>query len=811
MATENDLFFLAGGNEDGWSLWRSDGSAEGSSVVDFIGASSLTPYAGALYFTGGLGLYRSDGTEKGTLPVLTTEGYPLRQATYLRVAGDHLYFRALDHQDQHWIWAMDGAGVPRKLLRVVDGESLMHVGSIGNRALFGADDSHGHDLWISDGTAEGTHTLARHGYPSDFAELNGKTYYAGWTAFGRELMVTDGTTGGTKLAIDLEPSTGSSFPEHLTIFRNRLYFQASSRRGIGLWSTDGTEAGTRFESSGRGRILVLGSLLYFATDTELRRTDGFSVSRFRDVDFGDLLSAAGGRIWFEEHYQNRPCETEPSCTALWASDGTTAGTVRMEGLVRYGGAFPIGFKNDVCFPAVAPSTGAALWCVSGTSNQPRLIKKFTNREWFRSSSPQLFPTQYGPLYLSAFTSETGRELWVSDLSESGTIMLKDLNPGVLDGVGGPVLETSNGRSVFVGLTEVTGAELWVTEGTPQTTRALIELRPGPEHGAGELLFAIAGRAYFLEAPRADEAAWMWSTDGTEAGTRRELFPAPQSPSVWGSKIVFVGNRERDACTVCEWNPATGELQELWRPQEAHEYEPWFTRLEVAGNTLFVHTNGPGWGALYLLDAGKPSVRVSDSAVDQIVPVGSSLLLLSRATIAPLDRLWIRVYDESRVIYEQWVEAEQGVGYSVVAGDRVFIFVGRDGGSSRDLWVFDDEGLRHVERFANWTGEVAGTPDGLIFFNYAQRGDREMWQSDGTPAGTRRAWDINPAGSSNPTQLRVIGSHLVFVADLRKMTWSRGWSDTNQTRGSARCGDEGSSDDRGVQESDSDFIHPVKLG
>ena len=758
VTLKDALYFNAGGG----SIWRSDGTAEGSWSVEGATAESLVAFKDQIYFVWDYHLHRSDGTEWGSELVRTAEGYPLKSPAYLHVAAGRLYFRALDHQDQSWIWIVDESGELRKLQRVFDGESLMHIGVLGTRLLFGADFSQGHTIWIGDGSPEGTKPLVKGGHPSEFTEVGGKSYFVVTTIYGRNLMVTDGTPAGTKFVIKLEPGYAAS--SYLTAFRGRLYFQTSHSKGTGVWSTDGTEAGTRFEFPGRGRMLVLGSYLYFLTDTQLRRTNGSEVSSFREVDYGELLSVAGNRIWYEEHNPNRPCETSsPGCTALWVSNGTVSGTIRMEGLVRYGGAAPVDLKNGACFPAIGPSTGAALWCVDAGSTQPRFVMTFAEGKWFRSSDPQLFPMPSGRLYLSATTSETGRELWASDLTEPGTILLKDINPGARDGANGPVLEIGGGRAIFIGSNEEGDAELWVTEGSPETTRPLMEQRPGPVHGVIQLLFTIGGRAYFLEQPQWDEPSALWSTDGTVAGTRRALTPAPQSPLVWGSSVVFPGNSQHDECVICQWNPETDEVRELWRPQEVRAYDPRVERLEESGGSLFVHLNGVGWGSVYLLDEDEHSIPISDTRVDQIVSAGASHLLLSQSLIPPHDRLWIRRHDGSPITLDETIIAEEGAGVAVIAGERVFIFVSRNNGSSRDLWVVDDAGLRHVASLAGWAGYAAGTPDGIIFFSYAHHGDREIWQSDGTAEGTRRAWDVNPAGSSNPTQLRVIGRHLVFVA------------------------------------------------
>src|SRR5690606_25151608 len=63
---------------------------------------------------------------------------------------------------------------------------------------------------------------------------------------GKELYVTDGTTGGTTL-IDINPGKGASSPAGLTEMNGVLYFSATdgsqSTAGTELWRSDGTAAG----------------------------------------------------------------------------------------------------------------------------------------------------------------------------------------------------------------------------------------------------------------------------------------------------------------------------------------------------------------------------------------------------------------------------------------------------------------------------------------------------------------------------------------------------------------------------------------
>ena len=103
----------------------------------------------------------------------------------------------------------------------------------------------GQELFVSDGTAEGTQLVAdiRSGdnrysfeysygsYPDNLVEFNNKLYFtADDGKNGNELFVSDGTAEGTQLLVDLRPGNDSdgSSPDNLVEFKDKLYFMANN-------------------------------------------------------------------------------------------------------------------------------------------------------------------------------------------------------------------------------------------------------------------------------------------------------------------------------------------------------------------------------------------------------------------------------------------------------------------------------------------------------------------------------------------------------------------------------------------------------
>ena len=76
------------------------------------------------------------------------------------------------------------------------------------------------------------------------------------------------------------------------------------------------------------------------------------------------------------------------------------------------------------------------------------------------------------LIFFAYTPEFGYELWISDGTESGTTLLKDINPGNQGSITthAPEFVEFQNKLFFSAYTETHGYELWVTDGTESGTK-----------------------------------------------------------------------------------------------------------------------------------------------------------------------------------------------------------------------------------------------------------------------------------------------------------------------------------------------------
>jgi ELWxxDGT repeat protein len=196
---------------------------------------------------------------------------------------------------------------------------------LGQQMLFSADDGiHGHELWISDGTAQGTRLLldiepgAEGSAPHGLRRVGSRVVFAARTTLhGFELWSSDGTAAGTVLLRDLYPGPGSgiAYVNSSGGIRSPLLDASASLAlfagspdpqsldaGCPVFITDGSPAGTRcaqnrdlplptpgFSPASVARLLDNGAIAFIAYSLQ-RGEEVFALNN------RSLLTISGGDV-----------------------------------------------------------------------------------------------------------------------------------------------------------------------------------------------------------------------------------------------------------------------------------------------------------------------------------------------------------------------------------------------------------------------------------------------------------------------------------------------------------------------------------
>jgi ELWxxDGT repeat protein len=605
----NDVLFFAAPDNGSRDLWITDGTGAGTRPVYDFGSGSgsrlLAADAGrALLLVHhpdtGLEPWISDGTEAGTTllrdirpgPESSQADLALIWLTEARVANGLFFFPADDgvHGDGPWI--TDGTEVGTRPLAPSEGAArTLHLGWYGEVAWTGnellfvpfeltASESFGRQLWVSDGTPEGTHRVATHGDPTNgffpcflsvtpcplLLPVAGKLFFTALLEMdtlpesAERLYVLQGTAGSTtRLVVEnaegeesqvLARSTfqGSSTP---AVVGRQLLFLPNFDPGV-LWRSDGTQEGTAplwsfgepEESHPLGPLVPFGSGAAFGVAGSLWTTDGFEegtspvgtaappyeshVARPRD-DFlatgsGLYYTLPDGEVW------RLGLDGTPGFVAdlPGAAQPTFLGTLPP---VAAEGAERLVLWHDDKQHGVEP------W-VLGEPGASRLADVHPGLEGSRVAyALDVWSPDLGGFHLAATTSDlvffvaddgtTGPVLWQTDGTAAGTRPTLDSfrqprYPRWLTAVGD--------RVFFSAYRPGTGQELWVTNGTPWGTRRL-EIAPGEASSIPSHLVAIEDELFFA-AFHPDTGVELWRSDGTPAGTRlfQDIHPGPGSSS-----------------------------------------------------------------------------------------------------------------------------------------------------------------------------------------------------------------------------------------------------------------------------------------
>ena len=542
------LFFIANDGTNGPELWKSDGTTLGTVMVSDLTAGSagttidqLIDMGGTLFFTAntdlGVELWKSDGTAAGT--TIVKDIYPgtgSASPSNLTVVGSTLFFSANDGTTGFELWKSDGtaAGTVQVINRSPAGGSsnLRYLTNVNGLLAF----SDFRSIGVSNGTAAGTTYIATTDTPKWLANVDGTLYFSQT----KTIWKTNLTTAGTSLVRSF-----ASTPKYLTAVNGKLFYSAFFGNTFfdeDLGVSDGTSAGTVSVMEDVKPLLltnVNGLLYYLSSWGQLRSSDGTVGGTLLLRDYGaaanlpyitDLVNM-GSTVYFAAVNSN-----------LGRSDGTLAGTVNIGGNIAltssssftsmvenngnhyfaqtgriaalgsdgkfssFSGSNPLSLNGTLYY------LNSGLWKVVSGGTGINRIKALT--------SVNLLTNVNGVMYFAGNDGSNGVELWKSDGTDVGTVMVKDIQAGS-NSSSPKSLVNVNGTLYFTANNGTNGEELWKSDGTAAGTVMVRDILAGINSSTPSQLTA-AGSTLFFTANNGTSGVELWRSNGTAAGTVQVL-------------------------------------------------------------------------------------------------------------------------------------------------------------------------------------------------------------------------------------------------------------------------------------------------
>ena len=783
------LFFRASNGVVGNELFVSDGTANGTSMIlDINPADSSNPanfiaFQGLAFFQAddgerGAELWKSNGTANGTVLVKDINDGPIGSspANFL-VVGSTLYFTADDGETGVELWKTDGTTNGTVLVADLEpgvlGSSPTQLKTVNGVAVFRATTlAQGIELWRSAGTAATTTCFdinldTLNSSPNYLVNMGSHVYFSATeAATGNELWRTDGTTV-TRLT-DLYAGTTSSGPAYLTPIGSKLFMYARQYSTSIPLTNVGYELFTWTEAG--GAVLV--------KDIFTGGTANGSPTYITALDSTRVVFRAS---------------TATSGQEPWVSDGTAAGTFQLAevnpGVTNSGMSAPV-VVNGRAYFAGTTNGEVELWATDGTTAG---TVRYDVNPGPNGSTPSSLAVFNNKLVVSIHTIDTGREPFLVDAS--GPQLLADLNL-IPDSSPASFVQFGN-HLYFASDDGVNGRELWRSDGTTAGTVMVADINPGPDHSS-PTGFAVLGSTLFFRADDGEHGLELWKTDGTTTTLVADICPdeGPSTPNylvAMGSQLIFsaddCGANGLELWQATQSGPAT--LLKNIHTTNITGSTP--VLMTLMGGKVYFRATHPTYGAeLWVTD----STEVGTVLVKK-VRSGSTSSSPSNLTVVGGNKLFFTAADSSSSGTELYVSDGTTAGTVLVADiypgltnsspgnlrdlNGTLVFAATSPTTGRELYTSTGAGNAVLVKDIR-TGLANSNPSSplvignKVYFNaFDEAGGAELWVSDGTSANTIRLADIRSGpGSSNPSNLWSIDTNTLFFVANDGVNGSETW-------------------------------------
>ena len=333
--------------------------------------------------------------------------------------------------------------------------------------------------------------------PSLIGSQDGTLWFRAFDGKSPSLWKSDGTPEGTAQVADviMAGRDASQNPSHLRL-GDSIYYIGRDNDSVLLWATDLSSGEHRLikkfeDTGGHGHAMVgaFGDHIIVGTAGGIWKSTGTTEGTVQLTTAAYSSRIQGTKFAGQLYFAATDAEHG---TELWRTDGTEAGTEMVADIFQGVGSSNVEelvvADNTLFFTATDGVHGREVWAIRHDGDLPP------------ESSPD----------------EDNQTLVDSDVGLGEVGLLSDINRANSDSRTAVVVDSTY---FFVMGTAENGSELWMSDGTDGGTRMVRDILAGPTSTRPDHLTAF-GESVFFTAQASDGTRELWKSDGTEAGTLR---------------------------------------------------------------------------------------------------------------------------------------------------------------------------------------------------------------------------------------------------------------------------------------------------
>lgn len=393
----------------------------------------------------------------------------------------------------------------------------------------------------------------------------------------------------------------------------------------------------------------------------------------------------------------------------WISDGTPAGTKMIKNIYAgSGGSLPSRFtvfNGKVYFSANdgygTGQHGTELWVTDGTESGTKMLKDI--RPGIISSEPSFFAPMGGKLYFNSYSNTDGNDLWVTDGTTAGTKLVKSIGGAGSDSKIGYIV--GMGSELYFSVYQyANGENLWTTDGTDAGTVMVKDFDPVKSNSM--YILGVSSNRVYMSVNTDSTGTEIWGSDGTAAGTvlLKDIYPGKTGSFPLGG-VEYKGKYWFNAESAAQGNelwctdgtPAGTKLFKDINFSTNGSYPNYFT---VFKDKLYFVANDGTQRGVFSTDGTAGDVQLAcnmdpGAGFYDIEVFKDKLYLSANEFTADGGQLWVNdgTSDVTTMLTNPAADKKEALNYTLLfpVGDHLFLMgASYTKATGKDLWVFEDK-------------------------------------------------------------------------------------------------------------------------